>query len=61
MRDTTVAGRPARRYQHVVTGTGDAATYAVDLGGDRLLLILTEDLDNETYRRVITELALVSR
>ncbi len=61
VRDTTVAGRPARRYQHVVTGTGDGATYAVDLEGDRLLLILTEDLDNETYRRVITELALAPR
>jgi hypothetical protein len=53
IRDITIAGRPAKAYQHAVTGTGLTEYYAVNLTHDQLLLITTDDAENKMYRQVI--------
>jgi len=58
VRDITIAGRPAKAYQHAVTGTGLSEHYVIDLPNDQLLLITTDDAENKTYRQVIAGLVI---
>lgn len=61
VRDLAIADRPAKAYRHAVTGTGLSEDYALKLASDRLLLITTDDVENETYRRVIEGLVVESQ
>lgn len=58
VQDTLIAGRPAKVYQPVVTGTCNAASYVVALDRRRLLLIWTDCLEQEPYDRVIKRLQI---
>lgn len=56
--DTMIAGRPAKVYQPVVTGTCNAASYVVALDRRRLLRIWTDCLEQEPYDSVIKGLQI---
>jgi hypothetical protein len=56
--DTTIAGRPAKVYQPVVTGTCYAGSYVVALDERRLLRIWTDCLEQEPYDSVIKRLQI---
>jgi hypothetical protein len=58
VRDTTIAGRPAKVYQPVVIGTCNLGAYVVTLDTNRLLLISTECLGHEPFDSVIKGLQI---
>jgi len=58
VRDTTIAGRPAKVYQPVVTGTCNMGDYIVALDRNRLLWIWTDCLGDEPYDGVIKGLRI---
>jgi hypothetical protein len=60
IRDTTVAGQPAKVYQPTVPGIAPTQFYALKLGNDYLLWINTADAPAEIYQQVIAGLRIAN-
>lgn len=58
IRDMTIAGRPAKAYQHAITGTGEIEDYILKLTNGTLLWISSENASYEIDRQVIDGLVV---
>jgi hypothetical protein len=60
LQDITIAQRPAKLYQPLVTGTCNSGVYLLRADSDHLLEIRTDCLDAEPYTTVVKYLELSS-
>lgn len=58
IRETVIAGRPARAYSAMVIGVARSEVYAIKISGNRLLLIESSDADNPNYQMVVETLSV---